>query len=263
MYLIMFCLAIQAFVQLLWSNRSTTITHSHWILRFCSVSSIILIQNSSFLLVHHHFKIPFLYQFPPYGTVCLYIFPHPICSRLLLNTYLSCSLVLVVIISLLFGAYLLYIATHFQESLFTGLDYWTHLKWCEIPFQCRREANHVYSAYFSAKFAPLACWGNFTWVSRGQRSCAWLISFNNELGWINMISFSPTLEKEFYTILGGSRSPVQWIVTPPTFQCIRNDEHCMGLVTTKHKTHGAVVWAMILRSVEEALRHGLNGASIS
>ena len=29
-------------------------------------------------------------------------------------------------------------------------------------FQCRREVNHAYSAYFFAKFAPLARWGNFT-----------------------------------------------------------------------------------------------------
>ena len=29
----------------------------------------------------------------------------------------------------------------------------------------RREANHVSSAYFFTKFAPLACWGNFTGVS--------------------------------------------------------------------------------------------------
>jgi len=63
----------------------------------------------------------------------------------------------------------------------TGLDYWTHPKWCKIfssPFQCRREANHVYSAYFFAKFAPLACLANFTGVGRGQKSRAYLISFN-------------------------------------------------------------------------------------
>jgi len=41
-------------------------------------------------------------------------------------------------------------------------------------FHCRREGDHVYSAYFFAKFAPLACWGNFTGVSRGQRSHAYL-----------------------------------------------------------------------------------------
>ena len=52
------------------------------------------------------------------------------------------------------------------ESLFTGLDYWTGLlDWTtgltqndvKSPFQCRREANHVYSAYLFAKFSPLAC----------------------------------------------------------------------------------------------------------
>ena len=36
----MFCLTFQAFVQLLWSNRSyTRMMHSHWSLRFVSVSS--------------------------------------------------------------------------------------------------------------------------------------------------------------------------------------------------------------------------------
>ena len=45
------------------------------------------------------------------------------------------------------------------------VDYWTGL--LDSPkmmqnaffslFQCRREANHVYSAYLFAKFAPLAC----------------------------------------------------------------------------------------------------------
>jgi len=72
-------------------------------------------------------------------------------------------------------------------------DYWTGLlDWTtgltqngvntfSSLFQCRREASHVYSAYFLAKFAPLACSGNFTGVGRGQRSRAYLISFNNEL----------------------------------------------------------------------------------
>jgi len=41
-------------------------------------------------------------------------------------------------------------------------------------FQCRREANHVYSVYPFAKFSPLACWANFTGCSRGQRSRAYL-----------------------------------------------------------------------------------------
>jgi len=57
----------------------------------------------------------------------------------------------------------------------TGLDYWTHPRWCRKSslFQCRSKANHVYSAYFFATFAPLACWANFTGVSRGQRSHAY------------------------------------------------------------------------------------------
>ena len=53
----------------------------------------------------------------------------------------------------------------------TGLDYWTGLlDWTtgltqngvntfSSLFQCRREANHGHSAYFFAKFAPLACSG--------------------------------------------------------------------------------------------------------
>jgi len=50
------------------------------------------------------------------------------------------------------------------QCLFTGLDYWTALlDWTtghtqnvfSSHFQCRREANHVYSSYFFAKFAPL------------------------------------------------------------------------------------------------------------
>ena len=60
---------------------------------------------------------------------------------------------------------------------------WTHPKWCKVPFpglfQCKREANHASSAYFFAKFASLACWGNFTGVSRGQRSCTSLKSWQN------------------------------------------------------------------------------------
>jgi len=53
---------------------------------------------------------------------------------------------------------------------------------CPIqPFQCRIEANLVNSAHFFATFAPLACWIKFTGVSRGQRSHAYLISFNNEI----------------------------------------------------------------------------------
>ena len=44
-----------------------------------------------------------------------------------------------------------------RESLFTGLDYWTHPKWCKNAFyslfHCRSKANHVYSAYFFATFA--------------------------------------------------------------------------------------------------------------
>jgi len=62
----------------------------------------------------------------------------------------------------------------------TGLLNWTTglaqngVKCLFQPFQCRREANHVYSAYLFAKFAPLACWANFTGVSRGHRSWAYL-----------------------------------------------------------------------------------------
>ena len=52
---------------------------------------------------------------------------------------------------------------------------WTHPKWCKNAFsslfQCRREANHAYSAYVLVKFAPLACWGNFTClISFSERS---------------------------------------------------------------------------------------------
>ena len=51
----------------------------------------------------------------------------------------------------------------------------THPKWCKNAFsslfQCRIEANHAYSVYFFAKFAPLACWGNFTClISFSERS---------------------------------------------------------------------------------------------
>ena len=83
------------------------------------------------------------------------------------------------------------------ESLFTGLEHWTGLlDWttgltqngvkCFFQhFQCRREANHVYSAYIFAKFAPLACWANFTGVSRGQRSCAYSTKrLGGQLFWI-------------------------------------------------------------------------------
>ena len=75
--------------------------------------------------------------------------------------------------------------SHYSLDWTTGPDYWTHPKWCKDAFyslfQCRSKANHVYSAYFFATFAPLACWANFTGVSRGQRSRAYLMRFNKEL----------------------------------------------------------------------------------
>jgi len=56
----------------------------------------------------------------------------------------------------------------------TGLDYWTHPN-CKIHLvQCRTEADRTYSLSY---FANTALYGVFPGVSRGQRSCAYLISF--------------------------------------------------------------------------------------
>jgi len=84
--------------------------------------------------------------------------------------------------------------SHYSLDWTTGLDYWTHPKWCKMPFpaffQCRWEANHVYSAYLFAKFAPLACWAG---VGRGQRSHVYLISFNKKIWRAVILSRKQTL----------------------------------------------------------------------
>ena len=63
----------------------------------------------------------------------------------------------------------------------TGLD-WTGLEWTGLTqksikclFQCRTEAKHTYSF---TKVACIACFRVFLRVGRGQRSRAYLISFN-------------------------------------------------------------------------------------
>ena len=66
----------------------------------------------------------------------------------------------------------------------TGLD-WTGLEWTGLTqksikclFQCRTEAKHTYSF---TKVACIACFRVFLRVGRGQRSRAYLISFNEKI----------------------------------------------------------------------------------
>ena len=61
----------------------------------------------------------------------------------------------------------------------TGLD-WTGLtqKSVKCLFQCRTEAKHTYSF---TKVACIACFRVFPLVGRGQRSCAYLMSFIERL----------------------------------------------------------------------------------
>ena len=77
---------------------------------------------------------------------------------------------------------------HHQESPFARLamDYWTHPKCCKIPFPAFFSLGEklimlIQPIAIFAQVAFLACWVNFTEVSRGQRSHAYLISFDNEL----------------------------------------------------------------------------------
>jgi len=50
---------------------------------------------------------------------------------------------------------------HIQGVTVAGLEYWTHPKWSKMPipalYSVGEKLNHVYSAYFLAKFAPLVC----------------------------------------------------------------------------------------------------------
>ena len=66
----------------------------------------------------------------------------------------------------------------------TGLD-WTGLEWTGLTqksvkclLQCRTEAKHTYSF---TKVACIACFRVFLRVGRGQRSRAYLISFNEKI----------------------------------------------------------------------------------
>ena len=72
-----------------------------------------------------------------------------------------------------------------QACLITGLDSWTHLKWCEIAFPAFFSVGEKLIMPIQPTslliFAPLAGWGNLSRVSRGQRSRAYLISFNERL----------------------------------------------------------------------------------
>ena len=63
----------------------------------------------------------------------------------------------------------------------TGVDYRTHPHCYKIPFKCRTKAKRAHSACYFANIGSLAGRGVFPRVSRGQRSCAYLISFNNWL----------------------------------------------------------------------------------
>jgi len=60
-----------------------------------------------------------------------------------------------------------------------GLNYWTHPNCHKIPFKCRTKAKRAHSACYFANVDSLAGQGVFPSVSRGQRSRAYLISFNN------------------------------------------------------------------------------------
>ena len=62
----------------------------------------------------------------------------------------------------------------------TGMDYCTGLTQTAIKclFECR---TGTHSAGYFPEVAPLACWGIFPQVSRGQRSCAYLISLYKEI----------------------------------------------------------------------------------
>jgi len=73
-----------------------------------------------------------------------------------------------------------------RVSLFTGLDYWNGLlDWTtgltqtatyKVPFKCRTKAKCAHSACYFANVGSLAGQGVFPSVSRGQKSCAYLIS---------------------------------------------------------------------------------------
>ena len=67
-----------------------------------------------------------------------------------------------------------------RASLFTGLVDWTGLtqKSVRCLFQCRTEAKHT---YLFTKVACIACFRVFPRVGRGQRSRAYLMSFNEKL----------------------------------------------------------------------------------
>ena len=62
---------------------------------------------------------------------------------------------------------------HYGRDWTTGLDFWTHPN-CKIHLvKCRTEAKHTYSLRYFANTAPYSI---FPGVSRGQKSCAYLIS---------------------------------------------------------------------------------------
>jgi len=68
----------------------------------------------------------------------------------------------------------------------TGLDYWTHPNCYKIPFKYRTKAKRAHSACYFDNVGSLASRGVFPSVSRGQRLCAYLISFNN---WLNPVIY--------------------------------------------------------------------------
>ena len=65
--------------------------------------------------------------------------------------------------------------------LFTELLEWTTGFTQTATFKCRRKAERAHSACYFANVGSLAGQGVFPSVSRGQRSYAYLTSFNNWL----------------------------------------------------------------------------------
>ena len=79
-------------------------------------------------------------------------------------------------------------------SLFTGLVDWTGFtrKSVKCLFQCRTEAKHT--KYLFTKVACIACFRVFPRVGGGQRSRAYLISFNEEHLFTSDIELQPFAE---------------------------------------------------------------------
>jgi len=67
-----------------------------------------------------------------------------------------------------------------SECLYS-LDWTTGMDYYKIPFKRRTKAKRAHSACYFANVGSLAGQGVFPIVSRGQRSCAYLVSFNNWL----------------------------------------------------------------------------------